>query len=343
MCVCTKDILAFHDEEVTLKQTERTAMRDRRDANRERLKKNLKDKSKPLPQRFIKQGSYAMLTMVQDPDKDYDIDDGVYFTRESLKDKDGKDMAPKDARQMICDALKDARFNKQPKVKKNCVRIFYEEGYHVDMPTYRITDQKEYELTTSDSWTVSRAADVEDWFNNVNQGKSPDEGNGRQFRRMVRLLKKFARSRVAWKEKIASGFTITKLTEECYLANEDREDIALRETMKKMHIRLLSNLEVDHPVTPGAKLTRGSDDEGTKFLIDKLSDALNNLNCLDSPSCTRKDALAAWDKVFNTNFFSARYKEEKKSEKSNAAIFANIISSDKNPQMVDKRGGGTFA
>ena len=343
MLNCAKDVFAFHDDEVTLTQDERTEMRDRRNANRNRLKKSLTDMAKPLPTMFIKQGSYAMLTMVQDLDNDYDIDDGVYFSRESLKDKDGKDMTPKDARQMVCDALKDDRFNKQPQVRKSCVRIYYEAGYHVDMPIYRITEQEEYELAMGDSWTVSRAADVEDWFRRVNNEKSPDENNGRQFRRIVRLLKKFARSRSDWKEKITSGFTITKLSEECYLDNKDREDMALHETMKAMYNRLLLNLEVAHPVTPGAKLTAGYDDEGTKFLRGKLSDALDTLKCLDDPKCSRKDGLAAWDKVFNTDFFSARYEEEKKSESTNAAIFANIISSQKNPPAVDKRGGGTFA
>jgi Cyclic GMP-AMP synthase DncV-like, nucleotidyltransferase domain len=341
---CAKDVLAFHDGEVTLKRDEQTAMRDRRNANRERLQKNLKDNGKPLPEKFIKQGSYAMKTMVQDPDKDYDIDDGVYFAKESLKDADGQDMAPKDARQMVCNALKDDRFNKQPQVRQSCVRIYYEEGYHVDMPVYRITDHEEYELSTADSWTVSRAADVEEWFYNINEEKSPDVNNGRQFRRNVRLLKKFARSRVDWKDKIATGFTITKLAEECYVADKDREDAALRETMKAMHTRLLVSLEVDHPVTPGAKLTKGADDESTKFLRGKLSDALDTLKCLDNSKCTRQEALKAWDKVFNTAFFSSRYKEEKKAEEAgNAAIFANILSSDRNPPAVDKRGGGTFA
>ena len=38
---CADDVIAYHDEEVTLPQTERTAMRDRRNANRDRLKDGL--------------------------------------------------------------------------------------------------------------------------------------------------------------------------------------------------------------------------------------------------------------------------------------------------------------
>lgn len=337
---CSKDVLAYHDEKVTLSQPLRTNMRDRRNANRERLKQRLTETEKPLPQEFIKQGSYAMLTMVQDDNNDYDIDDGVYFTKDALRSKDGSDMAPKDVRQMVCDALKDDRFIKQPQVKANCVRIYYQEGYHVDMPIYRIVDEK-YELAAGDSWVPSRAADVEDWFKNVNEIKSPDGENGRQFRRIVRMLKKFARSRNAWKDPIATGFTITKLAEECYVSNKDREDRALRDTMSGIRTRLLVNLEVAHPVTLGAKLTKGPDDKSTLFFRDKLVEALKDLEILDDSKCSYKQALAALDKVFNTDFFSLRYEDVEKSE--NAATLAGLLSSKSNPGQVEKQGGNRFA
>jgi len=343
---CAKDVLAYHDEKVTLSQPQRTAMRDRRNANRDRLVGRLKAEGKPTPHEFIKQGSYAMLTMVQDPDNDYDIDDGVYFTQESLRDAQGKDMAPAAARQMVRDALDDGRFNKQPEVKTSCVRIYYQEGYHVDMPVYRIREADgEYELAAGDKWVVSRAADVEDWFDEVNQSKSPDTGNGRQFRRIVRDLKKFARSRSDWKDQIAPGFTITKLAEECYVPDAEREDVALRVTMKQIRARLLSSLEVNHPVTPGAKLTTGPDDAATLFLRDKVAAALADLTVLDHPNCTRAQALAAWDAVYGVDFFSARdvAKAEPVSTASNAAILANLVSTKQDPRAVDKRGGGRFA
>jgi len=304
---CSDDVLAYHDEKTTLPQAERSAMRKRRDANRERLKSRLKERGKPLPHEFIKQGSYAMLTMVQDPDNDYDIDDGAYFTQVSLRDKDGKDMPAKEARGMVCDALKDDRFTRQPQVRTSCVRVYYNEGYHVDVPVYRIRESDgEYELASGDSWIVSRAADVEAWFNDVNAQSSPDDENGGQFRRVTRMGKKFARSRAAWKPQIAPGFTVTKLVAEKYVSDADREDVALRQTMRGIYDRLAINLEVDHPVTPGTKLTKGPNDPETAFLRSKLADALNDLAVLDDAACTRKKALAAWDKVFNTDFFSQR-------------------------------------
>jgi hypothetical protein len=74
---CAKDILAHHDEKVTLPQAERDEMRERRNSNRDRLRKGLNKTNKPAPVEFCSQGSYAMKTMTRHPKKDYDIDDGV--------------------------------------------------------------------------------------------------------------------------------------------------------------------------------------------------------------------------------------------------------------------------
>ena len=44
------------------------------------------------------QGSYAMRTMIQNDRGDYDVDDGVYFTRDALKNEEGEDKSAPDAR-----------------------------------------------------------------------------------------------------------------------------------------------------------------------------------------------------------------------------------------------------
>lgn len=306
---CARDVVSFHNDEVTLPTAEQTAMRRRRNANRDRLKGRLIEDSKPTPVRFIKQGSYAMLTMVQDPDNDYDIDDGVYFTEASLKDRSGNPMLPAAVREMVRFALRDDRFNKQPVVKTSCARVFYAEGYRVDMPVYRIrTHGGDYELASGSTWVVSRASDVEQWFNEVNSRLSPDQENGGQFRRIVRDLKKFARSRASWKEQVTPGFTVTKLVAECFVPNRLREDLALRDTMESVYRRLVMSLEVMHPVTPGARLTNGPNDSGAAFLRDRLREALQVLAVLGQANCTHGQALAAWDTVFNTTYFTNRQK-----------------------------------
>jgi hypothetical protein len=198
-------VLAHHDEKVTLPQGDRTAMRDRRNANRERLKKGLKEGRKAAPREFWSQGSYAMKTMTQHPERDYDIDDGIYFAKEVLIGERGAEMSALQVRQMVRDAIDDGSFKTPPEARKNCVRVYYVAGFHVDMPVYRRTTTKDafgnehfdHELASSD-WKRSDARDVTAWFEKQNTNQSPDTENGRQLRRLVRQIKKYARSRESW-------------------------------------------------------------------------------------------------------------------------------------------------
>jgi len=360
---CSDDVLAHHDDEVTLAQAERTEMRDRRDANRDRLKNGLKKAGKPAPLEFKSQGSYAMKTMTQDAAKDYDIDDGAYFAKEDLVGPRGADMSALEARQMVRDALDDGSFKKAPEVRKNCVRVYYDAGYHVDIPVYRrvtTTDiwgkeKTHYELASSD-WKRSDARDVTGWFEAENTKQSPDTENGRQLRRMTRDIKKFAKSRSSWKSQILSGFGITKLVTECYRSNLDREDTALYDTIKAMRIRLNLNLVVPHPVTPGDTITKGSQDPKAIFLRDKLSDALERLAPLFESDCTRKKALKCWDDVFNTSYFGDRLEDEKSVSTSTAAVTSiaspsiltsgllkGLAGAEQAQSAVRKDGGGRYA
>jgi hypothetical protein len=248
-------------------------MRDRRNANRERLKNGLKDKGKPTPLEFASQGSYAMKTMVQDPASDYDIDDGVYFDKSALVGDRGAELSALQARQMVRDALDDGSFRTPPEVRTNCVRVYYAAGYHVDLPVYRRVSSTDpwgnltfhHELASS-QWKRSDARHVTSWFDAENTAQSPDTSNGRQLRRVAREIKKYARSRDSWKGQILSGFGITKLVTECFRSNQLREDTALYDTMKVIRDRLTWNLVVKHPVTPNETITTGVDDARARFL-----------------------------------------------------------------------------
>ena len=311
---CASDVLAYHDDEVTLPQVERTNMRERRDANRKRLRKGLEDKGEPAPRDFASQGSYAMATMTQHPAKDYDIDDGVYFDKAVLLGERGAETTALLARQMVRDALDDGAFKTPPEARKNCVRVHYAVGYHVDVPVYRrvtTTDTifgtagHHYELASSD-WKRSDARDVSKWFNDENTRQSPDSTNGRQLRRVVREIKKYARSRESWSGHILSGFGITKLVTECFRGNVAREDRALYDTMKAIRDRLHGNLVVAHPVTPNDTITTGHDDARARFLRARLTEAVDALVPLFGNDCTRAKALKCWDAVYATDFFSDR-------------------------------------
>lgn len=353
---CAEDVLAFHDDDVTLPQADRTEMKERRDANRKRLRDGLKANGYPRPLEFRSQGSYAMKTMVQDPDLDYDIDDGVYFAKEDLVGPRGAEMTALQARHMVRDAIDDGSFAEPPEVRPNCVRVLYAAGYHVDLPVYRrvVTkdffgqEREHFELASSD-WKRSDARDVTAWFNDQNDRKSPDTSNGRQLRRLTRDIKAFARSRSSWQGRILSGFGITKLVVDRFSGDGEREDRALYNTMKAVRDQLNWSLEVRHPCTPNETITSGSDDPRARFLRDKLTEALDNLAPLFDSNCTRKTALKCWDKVFNTTFFSDRLETEKTAAAASApgiltsGLLKSAGASASAHRAVQKEGGERFA
>ncbi len=85
---CSEDLLAYHNDRITLPLADQREMSDRRNSNRDRVRRDLRDESKPSVREFKSQGSYAMRTMTQHPENDYDIDDGVYFEKSALSFKE---------------------------------------------------------------------------------------------------------------------------------------------------------------------------------------------------------------------------------------------------------------
>ena len=345
---CAKDIRAYHNQDVTLPETEQDKMRNRRNSNRTRLRNGLAKADKPAPTEFVKQGSYAMKTMVQDPDNDYDIDDGVYFRKEDLVGPRGAEMTSLQARQMVRDAVDDGRFNQAPEVCSNCVRVFYEAGYHVDLPVYRRVetstvsgDKVHYELAASSGWKRSDARDVTDWYEDE-RAKSAD---GQQLRRINRDLKKYARSRHSWHDGILRGFGISVLVTERFRHN-DREDCALYSTMVAIRDRLNWDLQIAHPVTPADYITSGTDDARARSFRDKLTEAIDTLQPLFRTDCTRERALKCWDKVFATTFFSERLENEQRAAVTAPTVITStgfLSSPSSADRAVSSAGGGRHA
>jgi len=343
---CATDVRAYHDQNVTLPKTEQDAMRDRRNSNRTRLRNGLAAAGKPAPLDFVKQGSYAMKTMVRDPDNDYDIDDGVYFRKEDLVGERGAVMTSLQARQMVCDAVDHGKFKRAPEVRSNCVRVFYKKGYHVDLPVYRrvaistvFGNEIHYELAARSGWKRSDARDVSDWY----EDERAESADGVQLRRINRNLKKYARSRYSWRDGILSGFGISVLVTERFRQHE-REDRALYDTMVAIRDRLNWNLQVAHPVTPGDYITSGSDEPRARCFRDKLTEAIDKLQPLFEADCTRERALKCWDKVFATTFFSERLEEEQRVAAAAVVSSAALLGSTAGAEAaVSSAGGGRHA
>jgi hypothetical protein len=307
---CHSEMSAFHKDEVTLASAQQKEMRERRDNGRTRLETGLNEAKHPQPREVRSQGSYQMRTMVQDPDNEYDIDDGAYFLKDDLHDANGTALTPLAARQRVCDALKwDGRLKREATVRSNCVRQDYPQGYHIDIPVYKIVpptgangDEKEhFELASGDQWVKSDARAVTNWFNTLVPELNQGESDGSQMRRVTKLSKKFSR-RAEWKDKTTSGICITKLVVDHFAPSHDRDDLALRNTWKAIKAKLLASTRLEHPVNAVNLAEEG--DEKLGYFRDCLISGLKTLEKLDKADVTRKEARLAWDEVFDTDFFT---------------------------------------
>ncbi len=305
-------MVTFYHNHVRLPNTKRTELAGHRDTNLERLNTGL-DKiaeedstSYAHPLRHRDQGSYPMHTLNQRPDNDYDIDVAIIFRKDDLP---SSTQAARNRIERAFTAV-GGNFAKSPKARTNAVTVWYAEGYHIDFAVYREVEDEYGETITEHAgaeWKVRDPVEITKWFKQLVREKSPSSALGAtvedgQFRRIVRLLKAFARSREQWK--LPGGMIISKLTAECYQADYECDDRALRTTMTSIYNRLVRNLEVYDPIHTDQQLTYKEEfKKQVEHFRDRLSDAIGKLAILDDSSCTYTQAMNAWYWVFQHDFW----------------------------------------
>lgn len=305
------EIKEYHDRKVTLSQPQQDEMSDIRSRVKDRIKAWFRDQGKELPCRFETQGSYAMRTMIQDSNSDFDIDYGVYFSSESVSDD------PESVRKDVLQSTKHGAYDKEPIDKRVCVRLFYKKGYHVDIPVYRDDstncNDELVELSAGAEWKKSAPSKLNSWFSERVPGLNRGAVDKCQLRRVVRLTKKFSRSREGWRGRMPSGICITKLVVDAFEEDPGREDRALRTCWDRIRSTLMSRLEVDNPVIDG--LLSGKDpDTELEFLKQKLSWSLQEMEVLDEDDASDKDAIRICNRVFNTDYFNRYEPDENKKD-----------------------------
>lgn len=308
MMDCSKELVAYHNKKVRLSDKDAKAMESRQGSIRAQLKKGLVLKRFPKPQMEV-QGSFAMKTVIQNDKHEYDLDDGVYFHVKSLnRASHGSEMSPGCSRRLVLDAVKCEKPFLKCEARSKCVRVYFKKGCHIDMPVYRLVRNKSNkgtdlvsQIAINNGWKRSDAREVTNWFEKKNKERSRGTPGGDQMRRMVRLIKKFCKSRKNWKHKMLGGFAVTVLVAECYQPNAKREDKALYDTMKAIKNRLKKNRAIKNPVTRGQKITDDITDKKAEFLLNKLTVAIGDLAPLFDSKCTRPKALKCWGRVFNAN------------------------------------------
>lgn len=326
---------AFRDQRVRLGADFEAMLLAHRKANRDRLIQRLPNEISGVTlgeASFRPQGSFAMQTVIQTrfADEEYDIDDGLVLWRHQLKDPAGKELTPQVVREKVREALKDKRFNRQPKLCTNCVRVFYadadDEKHHVDFPIYRIWEDaaknEQRELANESAWLESDPTAVNRWFADEVSGRnSASAGRGTQFRHLVQLLKRFCRSRPSSEWDLPNGMKLTMLAAECQGNYSVRIDVAFRDLLSRLRDRLRYNKQIHnlaHPSKPA--ITRTPTDQNVIDLEARIVEALDQLSKLDATDANNVDAARrAWNWIFKSDgFFTAYDDAEAETNKSTA-------------------------
>ena len=185
MADCRSQFNDFHDI-IKLKE-ENDVLKAKREIIIKRIKEKLSEQT-DYSFEIFNQGSYAMRTGIKPLDSDYDIDVGLYF------DMSKDDIDPIEAKKWIYDAL--LGHTSDVKIKNPCVTVTYAAGYHVDLTVYAATnsDNKVYLAKgkpTSNAedkfWDESNPKDLI----TVIKEYLPDAEDRKQFRRIVRYLKRW--------------------------------------------------------------------------------------------------------------------------------------------------------
>lgn len=345
-----RELNVFHDNDVRLSYDEKSKLAGYRDTNLDRLKSGLDKLGEEhgadyaYPIRTCNQGSYATHTIIQHPDNDYDIDIALIF------DKNGLPSAALDARKRIAAALQEGggNFARPPEWRTNCATVWYAEGYHIDLAIYRELED-EFGATIIEhagpDWTPRDPMEITNWFNKEVRERSPTGEMGAdveagQMRRVVRLLKAFAKSRKALK--LPGGLIISVLVSECYHPDSSRDDVSLYQTMVAIHERLVGYVSVVNPVDNSQELTYKPEyTKQVERLRDELGQAIDELHVLFRSDCTESEARQAWDEVFRHPFWSDTEKLARETAYKLSAADRELADVEIEVGVARQRGGTT--
>lgn len=309
-----KEINEFFQEDVRLGKMARNELANFRDNSLGRLNSGLdklgnkRNTTYAYPSETRNQGGYAMRTLNQARDNDYDIDVALIFEKEDLP------ASPKSARERIRDAFIETagQFKESPEARKNAVTIWYASGQHLDFAIYRCSsdayDNEIIEHSSGDEWKPRDPDAMTTWFSDRVNALSPSSIYGatieeNQLRKIVRFAKFFAKSRTNWD--LPGGMIMTTLIVESYRANMYRDDASLLQTFEALYNRLQVYTTVASPID-GSDLTASEKHKKqVENLKNSLGEFLPKLGILYSANCTREQARNAWRQFFNHEYWSA--------------------------------------
>lgn len=287
----THDLFQRYHDKIQLSDTKEESLRSSHDAVRAKITKHFTDVLNVSAPTFCGQGSYSMRTLINPLDGEYDIDDGVYLTHV------GEDRSswptPETVHGWIV-AATTGHTAEDPIDKARCVRVRYKGQYHIDLPIYAESASRPYLFEKKKEPSISDPTELTSWFSE-RVGESGD-----QLRRLVRYLK-------AWRDyqrdglSIAKGLALTILAAQNVRA-DDRDDVALAETVGAIATVLEAGAAVLKPVAPFDNLSAGWTGDQRKAVVNALKVLGDRGRDACAADASRKDASWIWNRQLGDRF-----------------------------------------
>jgi len=310
----------FHDQ-IALTSGKKASLRTARNALREKIRKYFRDVLKLNIPKFNGQGSYAMGTIVNPVNGEFDIDDGVYLQHLDTSDK--RDWpTPETVHRWLVQAT-DGHTGQKPIDKRTCVRVRYVGQYHVDLPSYGEFN-KAYLLAEKGEkgWHQSDPLALTDWF------KGRVEIHGEQLRFIVRYLKVWADFQSSRRGKMSNGLILTVMAANHFYP-DTRDDICFANILRAIADAVPVVFCVYNPVDATEELTlRLTDQQKNRFqeVVADAADAATEAIKIDD----RHEASNIWRIQFGDRFPAVGKKDDVNQKKAITTKLATVYAA-KNP------------
>lgn len=321
MANCHELFSQFH-KSIDLSRSKKASLQQARRAIRKKIRNHFKETVGLKVPKFRQQGSFAIGTVINPLDEDYDIDDGVYL--QHLPDDQSKWPDADAIQDPIVKALEN-HTDQKPEKKKNCVRINYANNYHVDLPAYSESENEILLCTRNETqWVKSDPTAFTQWFRNKLNG------HGEQMRRSVQYLKAWVDFQGLQLPSIASTILVT----ECFVSSSDRDDLSFSQTIQAIENRLQRSFEVKKSVSPYDDVLQKISNLDRQTILKALKEFSDSARLATAKSDTEiADAAKQWQKQLGNRFGIPEQKESPKSQ-AGPTIIVNPPRQHKDAKLV---------
>lgn len=286
---CSEEFLAFN-KKLILPDSKIKQLIHVRKVLQGKIKKYFAAKANTSTPLFYIQGSYIHGTLIRKQDDTCDIDVGVYFsTKPSIEITT--------IQQNLVAAIGD-HTDEKPSKKNKCVRVYYANQFHIDLPIYYIDGKQYYFGIGKSDWRPCDPKLFTSWIKEQTKNNSQKIRLVKYFKAWIDVVKRQK------KQRMPSGVAFTIWVLNFYQEN-DREDVAFYLTAHKLLSHLeetqVSNWQCTMPVTPNDNVIQKLDEEQRNNFKKALQELVQSSSATLSKE-SKEECLENWKSLLGKWF-----------------------------------------